>query len=325
MRYLLVGNYGVGNLGDEALLEYFERSFSGVEWLKTSAYPNQGEYPRFPGGIRSLLGGQWKQTYRALSWADGVVFGGGSLFTDIESVRACFLWWVHTFFARWKGKPYLLAFQGIGPFHSSLGEWFARSAVKHARFISVRDEASFLRVQEWNPKVMIIRTFDPVLSLIAAPSTAEDSKICILIPRSNSGHSFCDRAKEILSKGDWKEVHVLSMQPEDSRERQLCEMLRSCTGLPTYIFTLRTLSELIEKVTVGSFVLSQRYHGALVALALKKKTEVCPQSKDDKLASLQAILLSGNRDEELRSLHQLIQKGEDALKKALTDIALKKS
>lgn len=141
-----MGNYGIGNAGDDILRDYFLERFPDVEWRVLSAHPQGNELHRFPGGIRSLLSCRWVRTLKALRQSRGMVFGGGSLWTDTESLHACIVWSLHVLFARMFRKPYLLAFQGIGPFKTRWGEVLARWVVKHASFISVRDTASFARL-----------------------------------------------------------------------------------------------------------------------------------------------------------------------------------
>jgi polysaccharide pyruvyl transferase WcaK-like protein len=146
MSYLLVGNYGVGNAGDEILRSYFLDRFPECQFLVLSASPREGELSRFPAGIRSFLSCRWLRTMRALWQSHGLVFGGGSLLTDVESPHACFVWWIHALFAWALRKPYYLAFQGIGPFRTRLGEALARFVVQRATFISVRDTQSLFRL-----------------------------------------------------------------------------------------------------------------------------------------------------------------------------------
>jgi len=110
---LLIGNYGAGNLGDELLREAHLRNETNVQWTVCSASPKDGQLPRLPLGVRSFLTTPWWRTFTALRNVDAVVFGGGTLFTDGESIRACMLWWWHAFIAHVFGQPILLADQGI--------------------------------------------------------------------------------------------------------------------------------------------------------------------------------------------------------------------
>ena len=316
MNYLLVGNYGTGNLGDEALKDYFLKTFPEVNWRVVSARPQPSEYPRLPCGLRSLFSPWWK-TLGALIKSDGMVLGGGSLFTDAESVQACYIWWWHICFARLFGKKVILAFQGIGPFRTSLGAFFARSSVRSAASISVRDEESFERVKAWltpadrSPEGVgsnkkIVQSFDPVFSLIqSGKSDIQDGNILVIIPRNNSSVSFIEKANKLIDSGKWNEVVILSLKPDDPEEQKVCE------SLDGKIVPIRKLSDLESEIKKASFVLSQRYHGALVALALGKEFEVVEQEVGDKLSQLESF--KGKTDRCM----ELIKEGEVELRKAI--------
>ncbi|MDD5469604.1 MAG: polysaccharide pyruvyl transferase family protein [Candidatus Peribacteraceae bacterium] len=311
MQYVLIGNYGVGNLGDEALREYFLRQFSDVHWNVLSAHPRGDELPRLPAGIRSFFTPWWK-TLRAIRRSDGVVFGGGSLFTDTESSYACFLWWWHVLVACILRKKIALAFQGIGPFRTKRGEWFARSACRMASHISVRDSVSRKRLEHWKLNTEVIQTFDPVFSLIDNEKKYLSSKnVFIIVPRKNSSATFRDRARKLLDSGEWDEVRILSMQPDDPAECELCAQL-TAHAANVRVMPVRLLSELAMHIAAGTTVLTQRYHAALAAFALDKECEVIAQEEGDKLSQLSVLQWDGSR------CVQLIAQGEAALRAWLT-------
>ncbi|MBU2213181.1 polysaccharide pyruvyl transferase family protein, partial [Patescibacteria group bacterium] len=286
MRAVLIGNYGVGNLGDEALKEYFLKRFPDVKWSVLSANPQEGEFHRLPAGLRSLMRPWWR-TLRVLRKSEGVVFGGGSLFTDTESVYACLLWWWHAFVARLFGKQLHLAFQGIGPFRTRLGEACARWVVKRAASISVRDTHSFNRIAGWEKNTKVVQTGDPVIVLIQAENTGGSSKnVLIIIPRHNSNERFIKRAQDLSQEYQWDEIHTLSLQPEDSGEQNVCQRMSEVCSGEGQVRCVYTLEGLSREVMEGSFILTQRYHGALAAIVLGKEYEVLEQKEGDKLSSL---------------------------------------
>lgn len=291
MRYLLVGNYGTGNFGDEALKEYFLSAFSKAQFQVLSAHPRVGELPRLPAGIRSFFLTRWWRTVVALRRSDGLVFGGGTLFTDIESVRAPLLWWWHTFICRLLGKPFYLAFQGIGPFRTIVGERCARWVVAHAAFVSVRDQDSFDRVKLWRKNTNIIQTADPVFSLFAAQKRDISSqKLLVIIPRNNSPSSFGQRVMQLWKSGTWHAVRILSLQPDDLQEREVCHSIAHVLSQSdSIIVPVRSVADLAAQVSRAGLVLSQRYHGALAALALGVPFEVVFQGEGDKLSSVSAL------------------------------------
>lgn len=290
MRYILIGNYGVGNLGDELLREYFLNRFSDIEWTTVSAAPGAQEVPRLPLGFRSFFHPWWR-TLWAYWTCDGVVFGGGSLFTDTESAFACVLWWWHAFVAWIFGKPFFLAFQGIGPLRTCIGFACTRWVVYRTAFCSVRDEASAKRLEAWGVKV--VRSVDPVVGLVGSGKDSGETKNrLIIIPRQNSGCDFFDRVREVFQNSAWDAVVILSLQPDHPGEKEVCERLQQNIKKVTLIH-IRTLKGLVEEIHQASLVLSQRYHGALVALVLGKKIEIIHQAEGDKLTSLQENLSKG--------------------------------
>jgi len=315
MRCVLVGNYGVGNLGDEALQKFFLDTFPGVEWTVMSARPSRpGEVPRLPCGFRSFFRPWWR-TLRAYRRADAVVFGGGSLFTDVESVYACLLWWWHAFVARVFRRPILIAFQGIGPFRSSLGNRLARWVVKHAVHVSVRDEASYQRVQSWNLNKEIVQTFDPVYAVFANIKfeMIECSRI-VLIPRANSGESFLIEASRVLDEHHGDPVRLVLLQPD--HEEFVVQRITSLTRGLCEVVSVATVEQLITALSDALIVVSERYHGTLAALALGLPTVVCPQDTGDKLDTLRILIEQGGAEERERLL-ALVGEGITALWEAL--------
>lgn len=309
VRFLLVGNYGVGNLGDEALKDYFLRSFPEVQWTVISAHPEDQEVPRFPMGIRSLLSLRWFRTLRALRQSRGMVFGGGSLLTDQESVRACFLWGLHAFVAWLYGKPYLFAFQGIGPFRTTLGERIARSVVAHAAFLSVRDPLTAERIRSWKMNTKFIQSFDPVFRLMYDKKTiVRTQKIFTVIPRASD---VSQPEKYHIPAGST--VRILLLEPESLSERSLAEAIHA-RHPDSSILSIRTLEQLLTEVAQATTVLSARFHGALAAVALEKELQLLSQGEGDKLSSLRHLPPA-------TELLALVRTGEEALKTALHGIS----
>lgn len=307
VRYLLIGNYGAGNLGDEALKEYFLSAFPEMEWRVISACPGAGELPRLPFGLRSLLRPWWK-TLAAFRSCDGVVFGGGTLFTDVESVRACLLWWWHALWACLLGKKILMASQGIGPFRTRMGMWCARWTCARAVFVSVRDAESLQRVEGWRLSKKVIQTCDPVYLLLqSAKEAVRTQNVLCIIPRRNSSDSFQKCVLERARDRSWQAITILSFQPDDPEEQTVTQEIASAVG--GSVIPIRALGDAVRFISGASFVLTQRYHGAIVAQALGIPFEAAAQEEGDKLA---ALIPENAQECSVRA-----QAGEEALRLAL--------
>ncbi len=314
MRCLLVGNYGAGNLGDEALKDYFLTRFPDVEWTVLSSSPRtSSEVPRLPLGLRSLMMTPWWRTMRALRASDAVVFGGGSLFTDTESAYACLLWWWHARIARLCGKPVVLAFQGIGPFRTRVGEWCAMDVISRAAFVSVRDEESGRRARA-RGRDRIVISFDPVVSLLAVSATIQyDRKSIALIPRANSGEDFRTQAMSAVGQDPSVSVIIISMQPDSPDERSFCLSLNEAIGARAAIHLVQSLHALSTQLSRCSRVVTARYHGALAALALGIPCDIIAQQPGDKLDALRTL----QRTEGIDELRSRVRDGEQELLKYL--------
>lgn len=306
MKLLLVGNFGVGNFGDEAIKQYYLRHFPEHEWTVVTANPKEeNEVPRLPFGVRSLVA-PWWITFGALTKSDGVVFAGGSLFTDVESIFACFLWGMYALFARIFRKKTFFAFQGVGPFRSSFAAFLTRLAFKNASFISVRDHGSFERAQNLT-SIQIVEAADPVALLFSEFPTPTTGSSVLFIPRGNSTEDFFMEAR-LLSQ--FENARIVSLQPDDPAEQDVITKLQLFSGRDTAVREVRTFDDMYAAFNGSKQVLSQRYHGTLAALIFGVPYKVIYQGKGDKLASLDQGHL---REEVLKSAME----GEEALKEVL--------
>jgi polysaccharide pyruvyl transferase WcaK-like protein len=313
MKYVLVGNYGIGNIGDEALKEYFLSTFKDVEWVVISGRPKaKNEVYRLPLGLRSFFT-PWWQTIGAVWKSDGVVFGGGSLFTDTESGWACVIWWSYAFVARLLGRPYFMAFQGVGPFRKSRWKKLSKSVFEKAAFVSVRDENSLKRVGEWKLKTPAVLTFDAAFARFAQQSKASSSsKRLLIIPRTNSDAAFFSLVQSKVKEG-FTDIRLLLMEP-NAEEKHLAKRLADSLGVPSTIIDVMSVEQLLTEVAQGAEVVTQRFHGALAGLAVGIPVIIGSQAPGDKLSTLDALIKAGSAKERLLDL---IGSGERSLRSVL--------
>lgn len=313
MRALLVGNYGVGNWGDEALRERFLSRFPDVHWTVLTAHPSAaGDVPRLPCGIRSFLQLDWLRTLRAFRSADAMVLGGGTLFTDIESPLACVLWSLHVAAARFFRVPVYAAGQGIGPFRTWLGEALARWSLRRCVFVSVRDDASATRAESFQLNSKIVRSFDPVL-LSILPKIEERSKnVLLIVPRANSTDAFQKIA--LAEARSWHGlVRVLLFEPGDLREREWAKQFAAAAQRDTQSIPLTSTAAVLAACADAGRMVTQRFHGGIVALGLGIPFVRVPQHTGDKLDRLP----EASDQEHIELLRTLARHGEDALEAAM--------
>jgi polysaccharide pyruvyl transferase WcaK-like protein len=311
MQCVLVGNYGVGNLGDEALKDYFLDRFPQVQWTVVSAHPEgPREVPRLPCGLRSLFTPWWR-TLGAMRRSRAVVFGGGSLLSDAESSYACVLWWWHALVARLLGKPVILAFQGVGPLSARLSRWYARQTIESAAFISVRDAESLACVREWSG-VQPLLTADPVIATLhghtCQPGTC---RTLAVIPRANSAPALFQAVREYMDTHQDVAIQIFSLQPHSASEkRSLQILLRSWPQAGLH--PVRSMQALSALLSTCAHLITDRYHGALAGIAVGIPLTIVPQRPGDKLDALRTAIASGAGK---RELLQRAEEGEEKLRK----------
>ena len=316
MKCVLVGNYGVGNIGDEALKEYFLSKFPDISWSIVSAHPTAAhDIPRLPLGVRSLFAPWWK-TINAIRHADALIFGGGSLFTDIESVWACVIWRTYAILASWFKVPVMLAFQGAGPWKTGLGLRLAKKTYQSAAFISVRDEDSLRRLEAFHLAHPPTLSFDPAFAFFATKPRISVSHRLVLIPRANSNEKFFEEAQKKLSE-NFSDVHILLMQPDDI-ERRVGKRLKAICTVPALVIELTSVQHLLDEVSAASEVLSQRFHGTLAAFAMGIPARSVPQHAGDKMDTLNERM----NDASARTvLLTTVKTGSDALRQAMRGVS----
>ena len=140
-KVLIVGYYGRGNPGDEALMEAAAKVVMEAGCVPvvatddpSSAPPGAGVVPRTAFfGLRAL---------RAVSSCDVVLFGGGGIFQDATSLRSLLFYARLALKAKAHGKVLLLLAQGVGPLRRRLSRRLVRAVFESADMADVRDERS---------------------------------------------------------------------------------------------------------------------------------------------------------------------------------------
>jgi polysaccharide pyruvyl transferase CsaB len=208
-RFLFLGYFGFGNLGDEALLEAMvlglRQRVPDAEITAVTADPETtrtdldiGVVPRSP--TRGVL--------RAIRACDTFVLGPGGLLQDTTSVRSVVYYCVLARLAvRW-GKELYLVGHGVGPLRSRIGRWATKGVAQRARGITVRDAESLQTLRSLSPSIEATLAADVAL---------------LLEPDSGAG----DRLLEEAGLADDDNVVGVSLRPwgADRHLPQLTEAL----------------------------------------------------------------------------------------------------
>ncbi len=198
--WIICGNYGAGNLGDEAVLRGLLNLWGteknlivmSVNPIQTHQEFGVKTINRLPSGLRSRLKAWFIPKYRAelnktkeaISNCDRFILGGGTLLTD-EPRASMFVWGKQLKAAFKYGKKVEFYANGIGPLNSKWAKKWAKSLLQRAQALSVRDNLSLEWLDSLGIKgAQLVK--DPALHLTLNPTKATKEfpkNTIILAPR----------------------------------------------------------------------------------------------------------------------------------------------
>jgi polysaccharide pyruvyl transferase CsaB len=193
MKIFIIGWFGAGNVGDEAILlsmltdigetlpdtEFTVLSFNAENTAALLTDNCQVKQIVYFGSKLCVFNSDFVGVWRSLRSADLVIIGGGGLFQDIYNWYPIPFFTLMTLLAKLLGKPIMFYALGIGPLRTWFGRKLCRLAAGMADLISVRDEESKKLLLDLGIDQDIYITADPVFALSPAPA---------------------ERAKEILAR-----------------------------------------------------------------------------------------------------------------------------
>lgn len=151
MKYVIAGNYGAGNIGDEMILEGLLDTIndadpsaqitvlSGNPEETKRKYAVQSEL-KFPSGLRSIFSDMSK-TKNSTSNCDFFILGGGGLFGNLK-FRANLVWAAQALGAMSFQKKIICYGQSVGLIKSKFIENLVQGIFQKSELITVRDNQS---------------------------------------------------------------------------------------------------------------------------------------------------------------------------------------
>lgn len=279
MRVLVSGYYGMGNLGDEAVLAAFVQHLKEIDPeatcvalsgqpLETSAAYGIEAVPRVsPGAIM-----------REIRKADIVVSGGGSLLQDVTGRRSVPYYLGIIILARMMGRPFSIYAQGLGPLNHTLSRWLVKRTLPQSSVITVRDEGSARLLYELGvvrPEPVVVA--DPAFALTARKP---DKSIAVQGPNTvmfcfRPWPGICGREAEYAECIDRAVLELgitpvfLAFHPNQDLEISRCIAARCMAGgsKPAVIPCEMPPQEALWLISRAEMVVGMRLHSLIFAAA----------------------------------------------------------
>ncbi len=256
-KLLLIGSYGSGNLGDEALKELSLKVLGKkYECFVLTGNPKKtNEAAHFPFGVRSLLKMKWIKSFRLLKQTDAVIFAGGGLFAEHETLRAILLWTSHVFWAWLFRKPIHFIGQSVGPFKTRLGKALTRWSLSKASSLILRDSVSAETVRKNFPNIKFQTSTDLCFGYEPKENHPQKRIALNLRPWKGNPAALQETLKNYKEKG--YEIHAIAMDHID--KKALAHFGK--------VENFESFDELIAFLSTCEFCIGMRLH-FLIAAAL---------------------------------------------------------
>lgn len=311
---LIVGNYGAGNLGDDAILggivtELRSIGYSGEIQVthggrstSSEIYKGLKKVPFVPVGLRSRFKKTRKVALQAIKNADLVILGGGGLFTDEESWKAPLIWAAQAKACRRLNKPYICFGQSVGPLKHWWSRRLAKTVFKNAQAVHVRDEISADLLKKWQIKPTV--GTDPAFSWLAQVKRSIPKKPVLLVSlRKWPGFNESEwkpivKEVQVFAKKRKLNPILISMQQGEDLKAAGLELYEPNSALAAF--------EAFEKAELA---VTMRLHAGIFAVAAG--TQLLALSYSQKVKSLldaHCVVLSDFEPDEIRDALKTLSK-----------------
>jgi polysaccharide pyruvyl transferase CsaB len=265
----MIGYYGKGNGGDEALLvSMLEMLPATVTPLVLSANPRATTTSY---GVKSADRMNSGAVVRALRESQYLILGGGSLIQDATSMRNSIYYGGLMGLARQFGLKTIAVAQGIGPLDRSLTRWIAKNVFAGCTAISVRDPASAALLTDWG--IDCILAPDPVWSMDATPVPAianiPSPKIAVTL---RSHPQLTSQRIEVLTQAlvDLQAAtgsHILLVPFQPTTDVEIAERIRSQLTDRSQVVTISDPKQLKGLFQGVDLAIGMRFHSLIMAAA----------------------------------------------------------
>jgi len=287
---IICGNYGAGNIGDEAILRALIQKFEAkykitVISANPKATKNQFKVRavgRFPGGVRSKLASffvpakrkELKKTQEAVKKCDVFLLGGGTLLTDCP-LKSILIWSKQVEPAFVTKKEVWVYGSGVGPLEHAFSRELAASILRRASRVSVRD----LRSIEWTQKLgdkKAKKMLDPVFYLkwkTKKCSLKIDKNTVIFVPRfwsknMNEMESSFSKFIHYLCEEKGKKVIGIPFEKDNQKDYQFLNKIFEQAGVGKKAKVWKNYMDdldVIQAIALSEAVVGMRLHSLIFA------------------------------------------------------------
>ncbi|MBD3270630.1 hypothetical protein GF376_03830 [Candidatus Peregrinibacteria bacterium] len=292
-KIVICGNYGINNLGDEAILDGLIRliksTYRNAHIIVLSSDPintikqhKVESVYMFPAGIRSLFSFLFKArfwaTMDAVATADLVILGGGGLLTD-ENKHAIWIWYSQFFWFKLFGRRFVCLAQSVGPIKKNFSKFLVRNIYNYSKISSVRDQKSKEVLIDIGVKTPVEVLSDPAFALAYDGSSFHkpDKSIVLSIRpwKKENSEFILEIAKfvEFLVKEEGYIVNFIPFQKAIADDSSQYRKIKDKSGLNDETFKLIDVNDFrqaLDYISRADMIFGMRLHSVIFSIIARK-------------------------------------------------------
>lgn len=270
-KVLISGYYGFDNFGDEAILKVLLDKLKDCDVTVLTANPRK-TFDTY--GVHSVHYLNMPLVMNQIAYCDVLISGGGSLLQNVTSTKSLLYYSIIIQLAQLINKEVVIFAQGIGPINGWFATNTAKSVLKRANYVSVRDERSLQLLKKWKVNANLV--CDPIYSLeVEQPQRTSKIGVQLRIFNTLTDELFDQIIKQINLRYYDREIELLSLQDEaDVGISQVFynKMKKLNPDINVTIAKGLNNNEIIEHISQYDCMIGMRYHACLVAIKYGVKT-----------------------------------------------------
>ncbi len=260
---LLIGNYGSGNLGDDAALDILDKRLGHS--VRTVAVCRRRELCRSHSVLRTDIKSIKKHAKRAV----GVVLGTGNILQDRTSLRSILYYSTVLKLAKKHNNNLIIFANGIGPLEHRISKKLTADAFSAACHASLRDADSYAAAQSVCKDIKNLRLRADILLLCGADvqwweeaCTNMPKRFFVVCPRGGADRSETDALLSLTEKYAACGIRAVVVAMDSEKDTPACRRLAQ-RGYP--LIENITAPRLLALVSHAEFCVSGRLHGAVLS------------------------------------------------------------
>lgn len=266
-KVVLSGYYGFDNFGDEAILSVLCKKLKALDAEITVLSANPLKTQKLY-GVNSVKNFDIINLIKTISNSDILFSGGGSLLQDVTSIKSLLYYSFVIAAALFFKKKVVIFAQGIGPLNKCISRFIVKNLLKHADYISVRDEKSLSLMKNWNIEADLVN--DPVFS-IDVPVKNNKGIVGIQLRDFHSMNDYLLKklAVSVCNNFHDKVIRILVFQ--NSIDYDVCikfeNFLKEINPkVKTEIIKDMNQEEFVNAISELEYLIAMRFHAIIIAL-----------------------------------------------------------